>query len=266
MHLVVSQTFSAIRSGRRGRGDADQVADFYERAYGGQHMRLSAETQTRAGRPLPFRVGDRAVVSMATSTCTRFFIDRMSEIVGACEPMSVCEVGCGRGANLMHLADRLPGVQCTGFDVAEPAIRSAREFQAMDDLPSTPFGQSLGLSAERSGSWKSIQFKVGSAFALPAEDRSFDLVYTSAALEQMQSDIARALSELRRVARHYVLMREPFADGNDMLGRMFLWSKNYFRMRSDELPKHGLEPVKMWTSLPVKPTFGYSFLLCRVKP
>ena len=75
--------------------------------------------------------------------------------------------------------------------------------------------------------------------------------------------IGKALAEVRRIARRHVLLLEPFADCNDLLGRLYLWSMNYFRMRIADLPKHGLKPIAAWTALPAKPTFGYAFVLCQ---
>ncbi len=84
-----------------------------------------------------------------------------------------------------------------------------------------------------------------------------------AALEQMHIGFERALAELRHIARRYVLLAEPFSDCNDALGRLYLWAHNYFRMRIGQLPAHGLEPVRIWKALPVKPTFAHALVLCR---
>jgi ubiquinone/menaquinone biosynthesis C-methylase UbiE len=111
-----------------------------------------------------------------------------------------------------------------------------------------------------------IEFETASAFDLPAADRSIDVVFTFAALEQMELGLDKALSEIRRVAGRYVLLYEPFADANKSLERAYLWSRNYFRMSSERLRDHGLEPVKIWKGFPLKPTFGYALLLCRPIP
>lgn len=266
MHLVASQVLLSLRTGKKGRGSSEDVAEFYEQAYGSTSTRQVVESKARAQKLILFRVGDNSIVKIGTNTYRRFMLDRLGDIIGCCEPASICEVGCGRGANLFYLASRLPAVQCAGFDISNNAIRSARELQAMTDLPSSSLGQSLALTAADMDGIGRIDFQVGSAFSLPAADKSYDLAFTSAALEQMHSNIGAALSELRRIARLHVLLWEPFVDGTDVLGRAFLWSKNYFRMKAADLEVHGLEPIRVWTSLPRKPTFAYSFVLCRVKP
>ena len=80
----------------------------------------------------------------------------------------------------------------------------------------------------------------------------------------MQDGLPKALSELRRVSRRHVLMFEPFADFNDTLGRTYLWSVDYFRMRLAELEQHGLRPVATWRNYPIKPTFAFGMVLAEV--
>ena len=263
IHLIILNLIALIRTGHLGRGKAEDVAAFYEKAYGANKSLQLVDGQS-SSRPILFRLGRHRVVKMNTATYRRFTVKCLGDIVAACEPNSICEVGCGRGYNLFYLANRLPQVRCTGYDISENAIKSAIEMQAMTDLPLTDYGKSLCLSEANVDNVRKIDFRVGSAFSLPAADKSFDLVYTSAALEQMHSNIGQALSELRRTARRYVLMREPFAEGNDVLGRAFLWSQGYFRMRASELASHGLDPIRIWTEFPVKPKFAYSFVLCKV--
>lgn len=263
IHLIILNLIALIRTGHRGRGKAEDVAAFYERAYGANKSIQQVDGQSSL-QPILFRLGRDRVVRTDTSSYRRFMVSCLGDIVAACEPNSVCEVGCGRGFNLFYLANKLRQVQCAGYDISENAIMAARELQARTDLSSTDYGKALGLSDASLENVRKIDFQVGSAFSLPAADKSFDLVYTNAALEQMDSNIGQALSELRRTARRYVLMREPFAEGNDALGRAFLWSQGYFRMRASELASHGLEPIRIWTEFPVKPKFAYSFVLCKV--
>ena len=57
-----------------------------------------------------------------------------------------------------------------------------------------------------------ITFMQGNAAELPFPDRSFDLVYTVHALEQMDEIAPKALSEIARVAKKRVIFIEPFRD------------------------------------------------------
>ena len=64
--------------------------------------------------------------------------------------------------------------------------------------------------------------------ALP--DASQDLVFSVQALEQMESIRERALSEMARVSRKYVVMFEAFRDWNATgLHRDCIVGKNYFQ-------------------------------------
>ncbi len=164
----------------------------------------------------------------------------------------------------MHVAARLPDAQCTGFELTKAGVAMAQSLQALD-LPQTAYGRLYGVTPENLPFVRRARFVTASAFDLPVEDGAFDLVYTFAALEQMGDGQPKALREIRRISRRHVLLYEPFADANDLAGRAYLWSRNYFRLRSDELRRYGLEPVRMWRNVPVKPTFAYAAVLCEVR-
>jgi pseudaminic acid biosynthesis-associated methylase len=82
---------------------------------------------------------------------------------------------------------------------------------------------------------KNVRFKRASALALPFEDNSFDVVFTSGVLIHIApTDISRALDEIYRCAKRYVWGMEYYAPsptavnyrGHDEL----LWKMDYSQM------------------------------------
>lgn len=51
--------------------------------------------------------------------------DRIQEIVGGWRPATVCEVGCGAGAILRELHDRLPDTRFVGYEISPQALELA---------------------------------------------------------------------------------------------------------------------------------------------
>jgi len=98
---------------------------------------------------------------------------------------TVLDAGCGEGFVLDYVARRDPGLELKGIDVDANAIAYARKH--------------FDHAAEFSG---------GSLLALPYEDDSFDTVLCSEVLEHVEEWDA-ALSELKRVARQYVIITVP---------------------------------------------------------
>jgi SAM-dependent methyltransferase len=152
------------------------------------------------------------------------------------------------------------GFPRSGFELTARGVELARRIQEID-LPATAYGRLYGLTQGGMDNVRRVSFRQASATDLPVPDGSFDLVFTYAALEQMHDRRKPALSEIRRIAKNHALFQEPFADANDVLGRLYLWSRNYFRMHSSALVRHGLRPIRTWYNLPVKPTFAYGFVL-----
>ena len=100
------------------------------------------------------------------------------------EPQSILEVGCNVGWNLRYLS-RIGDYDLTGIEPQADAVRRARnnvqEFEVLQ----------------------------GTAFALPFANDHFDLAFTSGVLIHIApADLRRAMSEIYRVSRRYVLYIE----------------------------------------------------------
>jgi SAM-dependent methyltransferase len=261
MHLVLREIAGALRRGSRGRRATD-VVDDYEAGY--QVCALNAaNSYNKPGRCALFRLGDSAVATIDGRQFLRAMTERLGDILERLRPQDLCEVGAGSGRNLIYMAARFPATKCTGYELTRNGVAIANALSTLDDLPTTGYGKFYHINPAGMENVRRAYFVQASAFKLPAANQSHDVVYTFAALEQMQLGVDAALAELRRITKRYVLLFEPFADYNDRLGRTYLWARNYFRMRLDELPRHGFEIVRTWRLVPVKPTFAYSFALLK---
>ena len=144
----------------------------------------------------------------------RSVMEAIYRLLAQSEPKSVLDAGCGEGFVTKYLADRDPRLRLTGVDVSPEAIEYAQ----------ARFGDVA-------------RFCTGSVFTLPFSDNSFDTVVCSEVLEHI-NDAERAVQELKRVARRYVLItvpREP----------IFKWLNDFARaIKFSQDPEH----VNFWTS------------------
>lgn len=98
------------------------------------------------------------------------------------------EVGCNIGMQLRLLERANPSLELHGIEPQEYALERARSLSP------------------------NVHFHQGTAFELPFEDRSFDVVFTHGVLIHIHpNDLGRALSEIHRVARRLVLVHEYYA-------------------------------------------------------
>jgi ubiquinone/menaquinone biosynthesis C-methylase UbiE len=160
------------------------------------------------------------------------FFRSLYELLARTRPRTVLDAGCGEGYGISFLLRRNGGIRYTGLDVNGDAIAYARSH----------FGDHAC-------------FKTGSIYRLPFSDRSFDTVLCSEVLEHLE-DPERAIGELKRVARRYVIVtvpREPYFDSITRLaqlvgiggdpGHINFWTKRAFK---DFMLQHFDDPVFDW--------------------
>jgi ubiquinone/menaquinone biosynthesis C-methylase UbiE len=99
----------------------------------------------------------------------------------ATDGATLLESGCGGGYYSEIIAHRFPSLHYTGLDISAPSIELAREH------------------------YPQREFLVGSAYELPFDDRSIDIVMDGVALLQMPQ-WRRAIPEYARVARRTVIL------------------------------------------------------------
>ena len=120
-------------------------------------------------------------------------VEAFKKMIGDLDIGSVLEVGCGLGYNL-EAVFKVGGYDVHGVDPNEHAIR----------LASSKYGNQF--------------FSFGDCFNLPFSENTFDLVFTSGVLMHVTSgDLLRAVENLNRVAKKYVLVIEYYAEKETMI-------------------------------------------------
>ncbi len=128
----------------------------------------------------------------------RQFLNELGRLVEATRPRTILDVGCGEGFVAAFLKRCLPEAEITGVDLSDAALAYARQH----------FGELA-------------TFQQADIYRLPFPDRSFDTVVCSEVLEHLD-DPDRAVGELKRVARRYVVITvplEPYFKWLNLLGQ-----------------------------------------------
>jgi SAM-dependent methyltransferase len=116
-------------------------------------------------------------------TAEEFYQQSFRAEIMAQAPRSLCDIGCGGGALVGYV--QALGVAAIGID--PDSARAA------------------------DGKAKGLDLRPGTAEALPFADASFDVVTFENSLHHA-SDIGRALAEAARIARHAVVILDPWFD------------------------------------------------------
>lgn len=177
---------------------------------------------------------------------------RLMKLINKIKPKSVLDIGCGNGERLLQLACRFPEVKFTGVDLTQGGIDTAKNIQTFDELPESLVNISpetlIDLKAH-----KNIEFICASAKNLPFDDNSFDLVYTSLALEQMELIREEVLKEIYRVSNQYVSFYEAFKEYNQSLQhRAYIYGEGYFKGSIDDLKKLSFRNIEVIDNIPQK--------------
>lgn len=155
----------------------------------------------------------------------RSIMEVIYQLVESTNPKAVLDAGCGEGFVSQYLAMRNGSMSITGVDVQPQAIEFAEK----------NFGET-------------VNYRLGSLYALPFSDNSFDTVVCSQVLEHLD-DVETAMAELKRVARRFVVItvpREPY----------FKLVNDFARaIRFSDDPGH----VNFWTSSDFQKFMGVHF-------
>ena len=163
--------------------------------------------------------------------------------------ISVIEVGCASGPNLVKIVKEFPRADVGGVDVNEDAINTARSVFA------EIFKNTLR------GAW----FKVNSADNMVISDGSTDIVLSDMALIYVdRKDIKKTLLEMKRVTRNRIMLME--FHHKSWLKRLALKLKsgynsyNYKKLL-EELGFHNITidklPPEMWDGHEPQKTYAY---------
>ncbi|UEC43955.1 MAG: UbiE/COQ5 methyltransferase [Methanothrix sp.] len=164
-------------------GDGGSGEDGYEGGNSPIYVRgLMAAKGSKVYAILPYTHIDSAASKGASfpefrpvSTRNRIWPEILPEIGGG----KILDVGCGFGRLTLDVAEQNPDSQVFGIDVYDPLMAQA-EMNA----------EALGI--------RNIDFRTASAYLLPFEEGSFEMVYSFFMLHHLE-DIPKGLSEIRRV-------------------------------------------------------------------
>ncbi len=243
------------------RRDQRKIAATYDDAWARKRLAPYA-MEPRPTTGAAWQYGD-AVMFATSAAGARARLLVLMRTIALLKPRTVLEVGCGNGLNLLVLACRFPETTFVGVELTEGGIAAARAVQSNAELPDVLQRFAPEPLPDRSAH-RRVTFQQGSAARLSFPDASFDLVYSSLALEQMEEVRSQALGEMARVSARHTVMVEPFWDCNDRgLRRDYLLTRDHFRGRIDDLPAHGLEPILVTDDLPGEIWLQPCLVICR---
>ena len=163
------------------------------------------------------------------------------EILKSFHWLSLIEIGCGPGPNLVTIVKNLPGRQVGGVDISADAIAKAQEI------------------------FVGGHFQVGSADDIMMSDKSTDTVLSDMCLIYVSpGKIDKYLKEIKRIARNYVVLCEFHSTSwwNRLALKMNsgYYAHNYKKL----LQKHGFCDIikyklteEDWPGGDPQKTFGY---------
>jgi 2-polyprenyl-3-methyl-5-hydroxy-6-metoxy-1,4-benzoquinol methylase len=121
-------------------------------------------------------------------------VRRVLGILRGIQAESLLDIGSGRGAFLWPLLDAFPVLPVTALDHLDYRVAD--------------------IEAVRGGGLTNLNAVLGDAVTLPFRDRTFDVVTALEVLEHIP-DTERALAEICRVARRFVIISVPSKPDNN---------------------------------------------------
>jgi ubiquinone/menaquinone biosynthesis C-methylase UbiE len=145
--------------------------------------------------------------------------DYISEIIASrisADSRILLDFGSGNGFNAKYLSARFAKAEIIGIDISIKRIENATSWI---------------------GNVKNIKFVQMNGECLAFSDNSFDIVYSCHALEQMESIIDDAVSEIIRVMKHRAIFIEPVWENADIAQKSYLKRYDYVRSLIKTLKK-----------------------------
>jgi len=151
----------------------------------------------------------------------RVVVDEIARLLEKDGFESVLEIGCGAGLNLFLLAKQFPEVTFAGIEPTENGVVRARELTS-------------GL--------KNVQIKKGSI--LDKAEGKYDLVFTSAVLEQLHLYLDMAFRNIFDIPAKRYLFYESWIEGiEDDRFLFYQLQADYFRESKNTIKEYGAREV-----------------------
>lgn len=175
----------------------------------------------------------------------QFIIDKLRKL----KWISIIEVGCACGPNLMRILSHFPRADVGGVDINADAIKTAEGI----------FGNAL------KGTGRSAWFKVNKGDNIMISDNATDVVLSDMSLIYVgPSEIKNYLLEMKRVARNHIMLME-FHHKSFWKRLLLKWKSGYnaydyvkllrecgfFNIQVDKLP------AELWDNHDPQKTYAY---------
>jgi SAM-dependent methyltransferase len=238
--------------GRNGRDQAE-IRRTYDQHYGATTTVLDwLNALDERTQPVEWRDKGMIVTPQAVRVVHLLYL---SQAIKTLKPRRVLEVGCGNGNMLFSLAVTFPDIEFCGVELNTAGVALAHKAQELENLPDS-FARVCAAPMRDNTAHRRVSIQAGDARALPFPNRSFDLVYTRLALEQMEQIRPQALSEITRVADSAVALIEPWRDFNKSdPGKAYIRRMGYFNGKSSDLGLYGFTPILVTDDIPQKVQF-----------
>ena len=264
--LLLNQSFPIFKSlirnslSKIGKRDLLFVNEVYTDVY---NLKNKDWIENRASRQELFRIGTQTL-NVNGWFLMKYFCKIYESVIKETKSVDILEVGSGRGNNVIILGLNNPNIHITGLEYNKSGVIRSQEM-----LNNPPIfldsKENSSIEADRRTSLiERVNFTQGDAFEMPFDDKSFDLTYTSLALEQMPHRYKDALIEIHRVTKNYVVFIEPFKEANNLSGITTLKAKDYFRYSYKSFEQLGFKPIMFTKDIPQKLRFGTAALIAKI--
>ena len=179
-------------------------------------------------------------------------------------PKSVLEIGCGSGITLKLLSDLYSEINFYGIDQSVEGIKYAKKLKTQ--TLKTIFKKKLNFQFKNTENNTNLELYTQDASSINFNDKNFDIVFSNLALEQMDNIKYEVLSEIKRVAKKYIILIEPFKNLNGF-GLRYLHhkSKQYFSLNYKDLEDKNFEIIEFYEQLPALLSLNYGMLVLKRK-
>lgn len=194
------------------------------------------ETKDIFRTDLPFTKFDKPIGELTPFESRKAgIVSILAEKIQRTNVSSVLEVGSGAGLNLLLLAPAFPHVTFTGLEPSESGVRISNKFI---NNPPPEFEE-----AHKAGGIRNVRIIRGSILDNEAVEQlanyKFNLVYTSAVLEQLHNYVDIALENIFKLTSKYFLFFEEWLEANYLMHNyLTLVHSDYFRLSWNYLNRY----------------------------
>jgi len=184
---------------------------------------------------------------------TKIFQSLLLNEINLLKSKYILEIGSGNGLNLLFLSSVYPQKIFTGIDLSNEGVSLSKEHMKKKTRLDKIIFDGFDLKNKKIKIANNLEFHLMNANNLKFNNNSFDLVFTSLALEQMDSIKFEVLREILRVSKKYVILFEPFSNLNrEIIASLHHKLSSYFNMSYSQLNNLNIKILKKIDNFPQK--------------